>query len=300
MTLSVSLRVGRSAILLASMFLLAGAPQLEAQNNVRASFTDAGGSREFVLYRPASITAASRALVVMLHGCTQTADDFARGTRMNEAADRGGFLVLYPEQTAGAHPQKCWNWYSPDQTSRDRGEAGLLAALIDSIARKEGVTANRIAVVGMSAGAAMAANLVADYPERYGALAMHSGLPAFAANDVMTALAVMKGMAPVSDSLAGPVLNAMGSHKRRVNVLALQGGADKVVSPTNLERIKEQWTAVNARTGPNGGSVETQLFALLGHAWSGGSATGSYTAPEGADATGLIVEFLKRVGVLRA
>lgn len=107
----------------------------------------------------------------------------ARGTRMNAAAAASGFLVLYPEQTVAAQLLKCWNWYTAAQYARDSGEAALLAGLVDSVARAEGVAAARVALVGMSAGAAMAANLVAAYPERYSALAMHSGLPALSAID---------------------------------------------------------------------------------------------------------------------
>lgn len=267
----------------------------------RSSFTDASGTREYVLYRPATVTAESRALVVMLHGCTQSADDFARGTRMNEAAERGGFLVLYPEQSAANHPQKCWNWYAPDHAHRAKGEVGLLAGLVDSVMQAEHILAARIAVVGMSAGGAIAGNLVAAYPERFGALVVHSGIPALAALDLGAALKAMREGATAGDGLADQVVISMGTHARAMPVLALHGADDKVVLPSNLDRIVEQWTAVNARVSPSVPTpVEKQLIPGVGHAWSGGSADGTYTAPSGADATGMIVAFLKRVGVLRA
>ena len=265
-------------------------------SSTRAVYTSADGSRAFVLFTPASLPrrGASRALVVMLHGCTQSADDLARGTRMNAAAVESGFLVLYPEQTVAAHPLKCWNWYTPSQYARNSGEAALLAGLIDSIARAEGVDARRVALVGMSAGAAMAANLVTAYPERYAALAMHSGLPALSAVDAASALSAMSNGRPDGDSLGVQALAAMGARARAIPVIALHGADDKVVVPANLEAVRRQWSMVNRGVQP----MEEHLFAGVGHAWSGGSATGSYTAPAGPDATGLIVAFLSRAGVL--
>ena len=263
----------------------------------RATYTDSRGTREFVVHRPANVTATQRALVVMLHGCTQNADDFARGTRMNDAADREGFVVLYPEQPAANHPQKCWNWYAADP-SGEKSEAALLAGVIDSVARAEGVSAQRIAVAGMSAGGAMAANLAALYPDRIAAVAIHSGIPALAAADLPSALRAMQGGAPTADELATHVLSVMGARARAMPVIAIHGADDKVVSPLNLDRIAEQWKLVNGRVAAGREvPVERHLLPGVGHAWSGGSADGSYTAPGGPDATALIVSFFRRAGV---
>ena len=182
----------------------------------RKTYTSAEGSRDFLVFRPASLPAKreDRALVVMLHGCTQNAADMAQGTRMNAAAEVSGYLVVYPEQTAAAHLQKCWNWYTPEQYMRDHGEAALLAGLIDSVARAEGVSAQHVSLVGMSAGAAMAANLGVAYPERYAALAMHSGIPALAATDVAGALAAMRQGIADGDLLGARALVAMGARAR--------------------------------------------------------------------------------------
>jgi poly(hydroxyalkanoate) depolymerase family esterase len=263
------------------------------------TYTNPQGSRDFALFEPASVptNAADRALVVMLHGCTQNAEDMARGTRMNVAAEREGFVVLYPEQPALANAQKCWNWYLPEQSTRDKGEAALLAGLIDSVARAEGVSAKRVSLVGMSAGAAMVANLGVAYPERYGALAMHSGIPALAAKDVAGALAAMRQGASDGDALGAAALVAMGAHARAIPVIALHGGDDKVVSPSNLKAMVRQWTVVNAS---GGAPVEEVLLQGVGHAWSGGSAEGTYTAAAGPDATAIIVAFLKKVRTIGA
>ncbi|MEP7002272.1 MAG: PHB depolymerase family esterase [bacterium] len=266
----------------------------------RTTYASVEGTRDFVLYRPASfpVRRENRALVVMLHGCTQTADDFAKGTRMNVAADEGGFLVVYPEQTAAAHPQKCWNWYAPQQFTRDHGEAAIIGGLIDSIARAEGVGAHRIALVGMSAGAAMAANLAVAYPERYSALAMHSGIPALAASNVASALTAMRQGVADGDALGARAIAAMGSRARPIPVLVLHGADDTVVSPSNVTATVRQWAVVNSGVAGASAPVEQHVFPGVGHAWSGGSAEGTYTAPTGPDATGMIVAFLRKVGVI--
>jgi len=267
-------------------------------STLRGSSVTPEGTREYVAYRPASFPdrRRKRALVVMLHGCTQTADDFARGTRMNAEADAHGFLVLYPQQSATAHPQRCWNWYTPQHYARSKGEAAWLAATIDSVATAEGVGASRIALVGMSAGAAMAANLAVAYPERFSALALHSGVAALAATDLVSALRAMRRGDGDGAALGAAGLEVMGARRRSKRVLALHGTEDKVVSPKNLDVTARQWTVVNAATG----GVPPEIVSLpgVGHAWSGGSAEGSYTEPKGPDATRLIVAFLRRAGVI--
>ncbi len=258
---------------------------------VRATFMNAQGSRELLVFMPSSLPSEPerRSMVVMLHGCAQTADDMARGTRMNAAAERERFIVVYPEQPSSANPQRCWNWFLPDNVTRDEGETALLAGLIDSVARAHGV--RRVSLVGMSAGAAMAANLAVAYPERYAALALHSGIPAFAAKDVMGAIAAMRQGPTEADELGAAALVAMGSRARPIPVIALHGSDDKVVSPSNLEATVRQWTVVNGGKGV----VKKVLLDGVGHAWSGGSADGTFTAPTGPDATGMIAAFLRQV-----
>lgn len=266
----------------------------------RDAFVSADGVREFVLYRPARSPSRGeqRALVVVLHGCAQSADDIARGTRMNEWAERDRFLVLYPEQPASAHPQRCWNWFLPSQVARGQGEAALLAALIDSVATSQSVTRDHVALAGMSAGAAMAADLAVAYPERYAALALHSGLPALSATDAASALRGMRAGARDDDVLGEAAVRAMGERARAIPVIVLHGSADKVVAPSNLRATARQWAYINGHTSGHAAPVETHLFEGVGHAWSGGSPNGSFTAPSGPDATALIVEFFRRTGVL--
>jgi poly(hydroxyalkanoate) depolymerase family esterase len=266
------------------------------------TFTSADGTLTFGVFRPANPPRAGevRALVVMLHGCGQSAEDFARGTRMNEAAARNGFVVLYPEQSTSVHPQRCWNWYAPTQTKRGAGEVALLATLIDSVARRERIGAGHVALAGMAAGATMAADLAVAHPERYSALALHSGVPAGAATDLASAMRAMQQGVGDGIALGNATLAAMGSHARPIPVIVLHGGLDRVVSPTNLRATAEQWRIVNAKAPGGGAPVEERLLQGVGHAWSGGSAEGSFTEPAATDATVLIVDFFRRVGLFRA
>jgi poly(hydroxyalkanoate) depolymerase family esterase len=294
------LSIARRLFALVGALCLCGATSARAQiaNGVvsRGSFSSPEGTRTLATYRPARLAGpTARALVVVLHGCAQTADDIARGTRMNAAADSGGFVVLYPEQSAAANAQRCWNWFLPEQTARGRGEASILAGMIDSVGRADGIPAGRVSIVGMSAGAAMAANLVAAYPERFAALAMHSGIPAQGATSVMAALTVMRSGVPESDSLGAAVLAAMGDRARALPVIALHGADDKIVSPLNLRAVVRQWTYVNARAAGVPAPVEEHLLPAVGHAWSGGSPDGTFTAPGGPDATAMVIAFLRRV-----
>jgi poly(hydroxyalkanoate) depolymerase family esterase len=264
----------------------------------RKTFANEVGARDLLVFRPDNVPprAEDRSLVVMLHGCTQTAEDFARGTRMNAFAQKAGFIVIYPEQPVSAQPQKCWNWYLPDQSTRDHGEAALLAALIDSVAFSEGVNERHVSLVGMSAGAAMAANLGVAYPERYAALALHSGIPALFATDMLGALRAMRAGDGDGDALGAAAFKVMGKRARPISVIAFHGSDDKVVSPKNLHATAREWTLINSRIPGGTAQVEEHLVDGVGHAWSGGSPDGTYTDPKGPDATAMIVEFFQRAG----
>jgi poly(hydroxyalkanoate) depolymerase family esterase len=237
------------------------------------------GTREFRLYTPAARKPGVRPpLLVMLHGCTQTAADVSRGTRLDAHAEAEGMLVLYPEQPQTANPQRCWNWFLPAHQIRDGGEPELLAGLIAEVIRSHDADTERVYVAGISAGAAMAVILAATYPELFAAAASHSGVAFGAARDMGSALAVMSGGAPVEAEAVGAA---------RVPLMVIHGEADPVVSVANAELLASQWRRA-------GGQVELLTIAGLGHAWSGGSHDGSFTDPSGPDASGAIVRFLLR------
>ena len=294
---------------------------------VSGEYANAAGSRKYQLYLPAGYDATQKhMLVVLLHGCTQDAADFARGTRIAEHADRDGFIALLPEQPESANAKKCWNWYDPAHQGRDAGEPSLIAGITANVVADYAVDPDRVHLAGVSAGAAMASLVAVAYPETYASVAFHSGLAWRAATSVMTALGVMAKGATDADTLGVQAAAAMGARKRPIPALVIQGGSDKVVNPANAAALTRQWTRMNlslrptseprialeddaettnrsgetngyhwtrARYGAGTEAVEELIVAELGHAWSGGSSTGTFTDEHGPDATAEIVAFFR-------
>ena len=269
------------------------------------------GPVPYRLFRPAR-PVATAPLVVMLHGCTQSPEDFAAGTRMNAAADRIGAHVVWPEQARGANPNLCWNWFDPASQGRT-GEAAAIAEIALRVAAEVAPQASGLHVAGLSAGGAMAAILGAAYPDVFASVGIHSGLPAGAAHDVATAFAAMRSGGSAAGKLSGRPFGASSIPASSVPAIVFHGDADRTVAPANGAAI-----AMAARTGvkprrrtlQEGGRrvtvtrIETatgrpasELWAVegLGHAWSGGDAGGSYADPSGPDATGHMLRFFAEV-----
>lgn len=243
------------------------------------------GSRDYRLFVPAG--GASEGLLVMLHGCTQTPEDFARSTRMNQAAAKAGLAVAWPQQGPAHNPQSCWNWFRPEDQQREGGEPALLAALTQEVLADLNLPHGRSAVAGLSAGGAMAAILAVTHPDVFVAAGVHSGLPAGAARDMGSAFTAMRGGARVAQGDGAPLIVLHGTADATVSV----ANAEALVPPGGFETAHDDggrsWTR---RVAPSG----SELWRVdgAGHAWFGGDRAGSYADPAGPDASTEIIRFV--------
>jgi poly(hydroxyalkanoate) depolymerase family esterase len=264
------------------------------------NFTSEAGNRPYKLFVPTTL-ASGAPLVVMLHGCTQSADDFAAGTRMNELAQAQGFLVAYPEQVSSANAQRCWNWFNPNDQRRDQGEAAIIAGLTKAVIAEFGADPSRVFVAGMSAGGAQAAVLGSTYPDLFAAIGVHSGLACGAAHDMMSAFSAMQQGRPGQGTLGVPAILFHGDRDNTVN----PRNADSVAAQLASGGIETHETGTAAgglsytrliRRGTDGKPLlEQWTVQNLGHAWSGGSSAGSYTEPRGPDASREMLRFFLSV-----
>ena len=271
---------------------------------IDGSHSNAAGGLAYKLFIPGRYQGQPLPLVVMLHGCTQSPDDFAAGTRMNFIADEHPCLVVYPAQRSEANHAKCWNWFREADQQRDRGEPSLIAGITRQVMRDYAVDPARVYVAGLSAGAAAAAVMGATYDDLYAAVGVHSGLACGAATDLPSALIAMRqggGFdAPVADNR--PV----------VPTIVFHGDRDSTVHPDNGDQVRAQVTRATrtqakvrrgriqeghgytrtVHTDANGRDIfEYWTVHGAGHAWSGGSAAGSYTDPRGPDASREMLRF---------
>lgn len=267
------------------------------------TFACEAGTRPYKVYVPARRGDGPRPLVIMLHGCTQSADDFAAGVDMNALAEERGFVVAYPEQVMTANHLGCWNWFNPRDQLRDAGEPSIIAGLTRALIAEMDIDPERVFVAGLSAGGAMAEVMSATYPDLYAGAGVHSGLVYGVASDTASAFAAMSGNAPGRAKRV----------KERVRTIIFHGGADQKVHPTNGELIlAEARAGLSAhhlerteRGNANGrqysrtvvadmrGVPQVEYWSIegLGHAWSGGAPAGSHTDPQGPDASREMIRF---------
>src|ERR1017187_1686670 len=268
------------------------------------------GPRRYRLYKPSGVRHNERLpLLVMLHGCGQGAEALAASSRMNTIAARERFFVLYPEQDRLSNVQGCWNWYDT-RTGRAQAEANSLSADIEQVCLAQAVDRNRVALAGISAGASMAVLLATQHPERFRAIAMHSGIAPGVAHSSASAIKAMFGQ-----NVTTSPLPAIGLDVRLPALLVIHGAADHVVAPGNGAEAAMRWgERVGARASKprrvqrgarypamitdyrKGGRLIATLCAVdrLGHAWSGGAAGHSYSDPKGPDASRMIWSFIAR------
>jgi poly(hydroxyalkanoate) depolymerase family esterase len=265
------------------------------------SYASEAGELACKLYVPSAHAAGAVPLIVMLHGGTQSAEDFAAGTRMSHLAERHGFLVAYPEQSRNANPMGYWSWFRPEHQQRGRGEASLIAGLTDEIVDRYALDARRVYVAGFSAGGAMAAVMATAYPDVYAAVGVHSGLAAGAARDLPSAYAAMARGGPTPGTPPVPLIVFHGDSDRTVDHVNADGlvraalpssGAHPRAFITTGEVPGGRAYTRQVHSGRDGTTlVEQWTIHDAGHAWSGGSPHGTYTDPQGPDASAELVRF---------
>lgn len=268
------------------------------------------GPRRYRLYKPPGVRRnESLPLLVMLHGCRQDAEALAASSRMNTVAARERFFVLYPEQDRLSNVQGCWNWYDT-RSGRAQAEMHSISAAIAQVCLWQAIDRRRIALAGISAGAGMAVLLATQHPERFRAIAMHSGIAPGVAHSSAGAIKAMFGQ-----SVTVSPLPAVAPEARLPALLVIHGAADRVVAPGNGAEAAMRWgERVGARASKPRRVQRGERYAAtitdyrksgrliatlceveqLGHAWSGGAAGHPYSDPKGPDASRMIWSFIAR------
>ena len=286
------------------------------------------GHRPYFVYTPPDYKLERAVpLIVMLHGCRQTAADFADGTQMNRLADQYNFIVVYPQQTNIYNQNTCWNWFDPVNQSRGSGEPAIIAGIVQAIKQNAAqwtIDTRRIYVAGISAGAAMAVNLGVTYPDIFAAIGIHSGVEYQAATNPIGALKTMRQGGPDPVEQGQVAYTAMGAFARIVPIIVFHGTRDYIVNSINGDQVVQQWiqTDILASNGayqadfkhpthtttdqvPGGrsytryrwhnhhgrGVQEYWKVNGMGHGWSGGSPSGTYTDLEGPGASEAMYRF---------
>jgi poly(hydroxyalkanoate) depolymerase family esterase len=267
--------------------------------------------RGYALFVPP--TPAEGPLVVALHGCWQTPEDFAVGTRLNDAAERRGLTVVYPAQGRRDNAYRCWNWFNPVDQAATGGETAAILTLARHIQDERGLKDRRLVVIGFSAGGFMAVNLACVAPQSVVGIGVMAGGPFRCGVGASGAMQCMRGRTGDPAASAGQCLAAAGVSALPIRASLWQGGADAVVNAANLSALETMLAralgTVTAVTDSTDGIVhslhrdrkgtprlETWLVPTMGHAWSGGDARGTHTFPDGPPATERMLDFLLPTG----
>jgi len=291
-------------------------------------YNDPVGKHPYFVYTPQNYQVGTAVpLFVMLHGCSQTAIDFATGTAMNLLAEQYGFIVVYPQQTGTYNQNLCWNWFLPANQARNRGEPASIVGIVQAIQQNSTrwtIDATRIYVAGLSAGAAMSVILGVTYPDVFAAIGVHSGVEYQAATNLNDGLRAMRRGGPNPQQQGRTAYTAMGNLASVVPTIVFHGTNDTTVASVNGDQTLQQWmetdylastntypadfkqpTSVVSGKVPGGYSYvvaswnavngsEVQAYwkiGGLGHAWSGGSPAGTFTDVRGPNASIALYNF---------
>jgi len=318
----------RITFLLVVLLLVSGSAN--AGTWVSGTAKTGAGSLQYKLWIP-SVYKKEKAvpLMLMLHGCTQSAQALASLSGMNDLSEKNNFLVVYPEQSTAANPLKCWNWFDPKHQARDAGEPSLIAAVIQDVRASLKVDNQRIFVAGISAGGAMAVVMAATYPDIFAGVGVIAGTEFKAAKSVQDGLAAMKSGGPDPNQqglLAFDSISSVVPLRKRIPLIAFQGAKDPYVNPLNVDQLITQWAQTNDYLDdqkdndsvtvkpateskgvvPNGYGytkytyndssgrllMEKWVVDDLGHAWPGSKIADQFADAKGPDATTEIWRFL--------
>jgi poly(hydroxyalkanoate) depolymerase family esterase len=271
--------------------------------------TITGQRMRYWLYLPNRLS-APEGLIVMLHGCHQTATQFAQGTRMNLHAEKAGYAVLYPQQLTSHQAQRCWKWYDR-ATQAGGGDVPTIIGMIHKVLRDYPIDRRRIYVAGISAGAGMANILALNHPGLFAAMGLHSGPVFGAAHNTLSGIGIMQhGAGLRADSSAYELLQRQAPFPGMPAIL-IQGQSDTVVRPVNQAQLMRQGVLLNRLTGPAKIThkprsrmhdfyvgrklmLRAVLVEQLEHAWSGGDPALAFNAKAGPNASKLMLDFFAR------
>jgi len=307
--------------------LLVSTGALGAGSWQTGKFESAAGSRDYKLWLPDGYDRAKPLpMVVALHGCQQNAEAFNTQTGLNDLADARKLIVLYPLQSITINPMRCWNWMLGVNQSRMGGEPEIIAGMTEQVAKAHAVDRSRVYVTGLSAGGAMAANMMACYPETYAAGAIQGGVMFRMADEPSTGIAGMSDISKANspETTGQQAWQCSAKFRGPVPVMIWHGTADGVVAPAHAEYTLRQFARMNDLTddGEENNSIhlknpETQVIKTdkrrdysqtvfrgfgqdllirnlvegMDHAWSGGNVQIPYSDPSGPDSTRISVEW---------
>jgi poly(hydroxyalkanoate) depolymerase family esterase len=277
-------RFGVCLVLVAALLVPAGAANAGtgAGSTFSGTYISVWGIHHYRGYVPSTYrTGNPMPLLVALHGCTETGDDFARVSGLTQLAERRGFLVVYPEQSILDNPVRCWNWFLPSNVVRGIGEPAIIAGITDRVREQYSIDPRRIYVTGGSAGGVLSVIMAATYPDIYAAAGVVAGCEY-----------LCDPLRLRSPQTAGDLAYAaMGDRARPVPVILFQGTGDIVVPPITAARIVGQWARTDDRAlAGNGHITDTPTHTLPGSV--PGGRTFTHTTYETTTGTTLIDEYL--------